>query len=124
MSIDEYKTLKQDCIDKQVRYIPLFICEPNKMVGLRTSRNFQRIYTFLTIYFASVSCLTSIPQMIPIVYPVTGLVTLLNGGIWYRSRQYYKTFTLNIEWDVDMEEFVIKLPKNTLGGVIEKRVKV
>ena len=94
------------------------------MVALRTSRNFQRIYTFLTAYFLTVSCLTSVPQVIPIVYHVTGLVTIINGGIWYRSKQYYKTFTLNIEWDVDLEEFVIKLPKNTLGGIIEKRVKV
>jgi hypothetical protein len=54
---------------------------------------------------------------------MTGITALINGGIWMRSMKYYKTFTLNIEWDIDMEEFVIKLPKNTLGGIIEKRVK-
>ena len=48
---------------------------------------------------------------------------MINGGIWMRSRSFYKTFTLNIEWDIDLEEFVIKLPQNTLGGIIEKRVK-
>ena len=94
------------------------------MVALRTSRRFQRIYTFLTLYFVSITCFTSLPTYIPLIYGVTGLVSILNGGIWYRSMKYYKTFTLNIEWDVDMEEFVIKLPKNTLGGIVEKRVKV
>ena len=50
-------------------------------------------------------------------------MTLINGGIWFRCKQYYRTYTLNIEWDIDLEEFVVKLPKNTLGGIIEKRVK-
>lgn len=56
-------------------------------------------------------------------YGCAGMTTLINAAIWGKSRSYYKTFTLNIEWDIDLEEFVVKQPKNTLGGVIEKRIK-
>ena len=78
------------------------------------------------VYFWGISCFTSLPVQSGLettIYGVTGLVSIINGGIWYRSKSYYSTFTLNIEWDIDLEEFVVKLPKNTIGGVIEKRVK-
>lgn len=67
----------------------------------------------MTLYFVSISCFTSIPAATtlgPTIYGVTALVSLINGGIWMKSKRYYKTFTLNIEWDIDLEEFVIKLP--------------
>jgi hypothetical protein len=30
---------------------------------------------------------------------------------------------LNIEWDIDLEEFVVKMPKNSMGGIKEMRMK-
>ena len=56
-------------------------------------------------------------------YSATVLCTFANGAIFFRSKKNLKTFTLNIEWDIDLEEFVVKMPQNSFAGVKERRIK-
>lgn len=84
------------------------------------------MYMVFSLYFATLSVFTSIPAqlgMVNLFMGCAGFTNLINVGIYLKTRQYYKTFCLNIEWDIDLEEFVVKQPKNTMGGVVEKRIK-
>lgn len=53
---------------------------------------------------------------------MTAFVTLVHGGLIIMNRRLVSQTTLAIEFDIDNQEFVVKQPKSTWGGVKELRV--
>jgi hypothetical protein len=52
----------------------------------------------------------------------TVLANSVNAFTFFKARKLVKTWVYSIEWDLDTEQFVIKMPKNILGGLKEERV--
>ena len=55
-------------------------------------------------------------------YGITAFVTVANASIFIIQRKNLANYALNIEWDIDLEEFVVKMPSSTFGGVKELRI--
>ena len=89
LSISEYSKLKQDCIDKNVRFIPIFICDSKNIRGIRNIKRFQLLYLFLSAHFTVFTFFTNVPLKLGsfnFFYTITALSNLVNVGIFYKSR--------------------------------------
>jgi len=78
----------------------------------------------MNTYFAGL-CLFNVPAKLGLVtqiYGMTGVITIIHLILYAINRNITSNTTLNIEWDMETEEFVVKLPRNTMGGIVEKRV--
>ena len=80
---------------------------------------------FMNVYWVGICAFTWIPQKLALetlCYSATAFATLANAGIYLNQRRNVAKFAFNIEWDIDLEEFVVKMPAKTYGGIKELRV--
>ena len=108
-----------------MRYIPIYICDKRILNQIRNARVFQRLYLFFLGSYGGIIAFTSIPSRLglEVVYQGSfGLIVLMNLFIYRRSNANCQTCCLNIEWDIDEEQFVVKMPKGPFGGVKELRI--
>lgn len=108
----EYDQLKIDSLQKDSRYVPMFVCHPPILSRVRFLRNCRMLYIGLNVYFVSY-CLLGIPvklDMTGIFYGFTSIITLAHATIFVTNKKVMKESTLTIEWDFLMEEFVVKKP--------------
>jgi hypothetical protein len=67
------------------------------------------------MFYVSLIVFTNVPYNLHMetpIYCITGLISIINVGLFIRNRKTIENFALNIEWDIDLSEFVIKMPKN------------
>jgi hypothetical protein len=56
-----------------------------------------------------------------VVYGTFGVICMINLFLLRKSSYNNSECCLNIEWDIDEEQFIVKMPK-TFGGVHELRI--
>ena len=84
------------------------------------------LYTIMSAQFIGLTFLTNVPYSLfglNFFYGATTICNLINVAVFYRTKKSFKISCLNIEWDIDLDEFVVKMPKSSFGGIRELRIK-
>ena len=119
LSPSEYDKLRADSIAKGVKLIPLFKCNERSINRLQTIARFRHLYLFLNTYLVGY-CLAGMPSKLGLTtffYGITGAVTAVHLGLYYVAFVAAKRVTLQIDWDIVEEVFVVKKPTIKRAGV-------
>lgn len=123
LSKSEYDKLREQCLAKDERVIPLYVTMPVGMRRVRLIKKAQVLYMIMNGMAVTLCVFPPpiTPTTIIMLHAATALVTFLNGGIYFYGKRNCADTVLSIDWDIFTEEFVIKRPEVFLG-IRETRV--
>ena len=122
--------MKQRAIEKQDRYVPLFMASRERINHVLNARRLFRMYfgstsaaNVLTVVTPIATKAKMIMGTTSILYGMLGVSNFLTLGLFYVLNSSIRHVTLAIEWDTEEELFIVRTPKNIFSGSIDRKVK-
>ena len=130
LSIDEYQRLKQRAIEKQDRYVPLFMASRERINHVLNARRLFRMYFGSTAAANVLTLVTPIATKAKmlmgttsVLYGMLGFSNFITIALFYALNSSIQHVTLAIEWDTEEELYIVRCPKNIFSGSINRKVK-